>query len=175
MEGKLITTKGLEAYTKQLKTWIGDTYQTKADMASQMALYTKTADLHNYLDKRYIMQGSALYGNPIYKHTVTVVYSQYSRIDLTIFTTRAERYETAAQFRTDWVKDKKIISVLADASTSGTSGTPSTFKGTVLGVIAASDGIAVRISGIQAGSAASSWDQVYTLTAWNYLGDPSRI
>ena len=41
MEGKLITTEGLKAYTEQLKTWIGDTYQTKADMA----LYTKTADL----------------------------------------------------------------------------------------------------------------------------------
>ena len=70
-------------------------------MASQMALYTKTADLHNYLDKRYIVQGSALYGNPIYRHTVTVVYSQYSRINLTIFTTTDTRYTTAEEFRKD--------------------------------------------------------------------------
>ena len=175
MEGKLITTKGLEAYTQQLKTWLGDTYQTKADMASQMALYTKTADLHNYLDKRYIVQGSALYGNPIYRHTVTVVYSQYSRINLTIFTTTDTRYTTAEEFRKDWAENRKIISVLADASTSGTSGAPGTFKGTVLGVIAASDGIAIRISGIQVNSTVSNWDQVYTLTAWDYRNNPSRI
>lgn len=173
MEGKLITTAGLEAYTEQLKTWIGSTYQTKTDMAS----YKKTAELYDYLDDRYIAKNSSIYGNPIYRHTVTVMYSQFSRIDLTIFTTRAERYETAAQFRTDWVENRKIISVLADAaSTTATPGTPATvFKGTVLGVIAASDGIAVRISGIQAGSTASSWDQVYTLTKWNYLGNPSKI
>ena len=173
MEGKLITTKGLEAYTRQLKTFIGDTYQTKADMTS----YKKTAELYDYLDDRYIAKNSSIYCNPIYKHTVTVVYSQFSRIDLTIFTTRAERYETAAQFRTDWVENRKIISVLADASsTTATPGTPATvFKGTVIGVIAASDGIAVRISGIQADSIASKWDQIYTLTKWSYLGNPSRI
>lgn len=185
MEGKLITTKGLEAYTEQLKTFIDNTYQTKASMSE----YTKTANLSSVLNATFATnaqlqnnyytkkESDNKYGNPIYKHTVTVVYSQFSRIDLTIFTTRAERYETAAQFRTDWVENRKIISVLADAaSTTATPGTPATvFKGTVIGVIAASDGIAVRISGIQADSTASKWDQIYTLTKWSYLGNPSRI
>ena len=46
MEGKLITTAGLTAYTEQLKTFIGDTYQTKASMSE----YTKTANLSSVLD-----------------------------------------------------------------------------------------------------------------------------
>ena len=174
MEGKLITTKGLEAYTQQFKTFISDTYQTKADMA----LYKKTNELFNYLDTRYIAKDSSLYCNPIYKHTITVVHSQYFGISLTIFTTRAEKYNTAEEFRKDWAENRKIISVLADA----TSTTPATvFKGTVLGVIAASGSIAVRFSGIQADSAASKWDEVYTLNRWSYWdkqGDqpnPSRI
>lgn len=168
MEGKLITTEGLKAYTQQFKTWIGDTYQTKADMA----LYTKTADLHNYLDKRYVIQGSALYGNPIYKHTVTVVSTPGFILHLTIFTTRATRYKTAREFNTDWVTNRKIISVLADAANSGT-----VFEGTVVGVISGS-AITVRISGIQASSTVSNWDQVYTLNTWIYSdqqSNPGRI
>lgn len=97
MDGKLITTTGLRAYTEQLKTFIDNTYQTKADMA----LYKKTADLYNYLDGRYIAKNSSLYGNPIYKHTINVYYTQYFHISLTIFTTRAERYNNADEFRTD--------------------------------------------------------------------------
>ena len=49
MEGKLITTKGLEAYTEQLKTFIGSTYQTKADMSE----YTKTANLSSVLNATF--------------------------------------------------------------------------------------------------------------------------
>ena len=97
MEGKLITTKGLEAYTEQLKTFIGDTYQTKADMS----LYTKTADLPKYLDTKYIAINSSLYCNPIYKHTITVYYTQYFQVSLTIFTTKATKYKTAEEFRKD--------------------------------------------------------------------------
>ena len=168
MEGKLITTKGLEAYTQQLKTWIGSTYQTKADMTS----YKKTAELYDYLDDRYIAKNSSIYGNPIYKHTINVYFTQYFHVSLTIFTTRAEKYNNAEDFRRDWAENKKIISVLADAAST----TPATvFKGTVVGIIAASGSIAVRFSGIQANSAASKWDEVYTLNRWNYSGNPSRI
>lgn len=168
MEGKLITTKGLTAYTQQLKTWIGDTYQTKADMTS----YTKTADLFKYLDTRYIAKDSALYGNPIYKHTVTVVSTPGFILHLTIFTTRATSYKTAHEFNTDWITNGKIISVLADAANSGT-----VFEGTVVGVISGS-AITVRISGIQASSTVSNWDQVYTLNTWIYSDqqpNPGRI
>ena len=171
MEGKLITTKGLEAYTQQFKTFIGDTYQTKADMA----LYKKTNELFNYLDTRYIAKDSSLYCNPIYKHTITVVHSQYFGISLTIFTTRAEKYNTAEEFRKDWAENRKIISVLADASSPG-----NVFEGTVGGVIDVSSStgvpgsIAVRISGIQAGSTTSNWDEIYTLSEWNYWNEPGN-
>lgn len=170
MEGKLITTKGLEAYTEQLKTWIGSTYQTKTDMT----LYKKTAELYDYLDDRYIAINSSLYCNPIYKHTINVYFTQYFHISLTIFTTRAEKYNNAEDFRRDWAENKKIISVLADAAST----TPATvFKGTVVGVIAASGSITVRFSGIKADSAASKWDEVYTLNRWSYWdkqGDQSN-
>ena len=170
MEGKLITTNGLTAYTQQLKTWIGDTYQTKADMA----LYTKTNDLFTYLDTRYIAQNSPIYGNPIYKHRITVLSEQYFRISLTIFTTRTTAYNTANEFRKDWTENRTIISVLADAISPDY-----VFKGTVVGVIVASGNIAIRISGIRAGiqpdSTASDWDHVYTFDEWSYLEDPSRI
>ena len=166
MEGKLITTEGLKAYTQQLKTWIGSTYQTKADMAS----YKKTNDLFDYLDTRYISKDSTVYGNPIYKHTITIVSANNFGISLTIFTTRATKYANAIDFRNDWVENRKIISVLADASNPGT-----VFKGTVVGVIDVSGSIIVRISGIQVGSTTSNWDQVYTLTTWSYLQNPSRI
>ena len=170
MEGKLITTTGLTAYTQQLKIWIGDTYQTKADMAS----YTKTDDLTKYLDTKYIAINSSLYGNPIYKHTVNVVSKNNFSMSLTIFTTRATKYNNAKEFSTDWVTNRKIISVLADAANySGT-----VFHGTVVGVTSVSDSIAIRISGIQADSAASNWDQTYNLTTWSYVdqqSNPGRI
>lgn len=166
MEGKLIITEGLKAYTEQLKTWIGDTYQTKADMTS----YTKTADLYNYLDDRYIAKNSSLYGNPIYKHTITVFFDHDFGISLTIFTTRANKYDTADDFRNDWIRNRKIISVLANASHASV-----VFKGTVIGVIAESGHTTVRISGIKTGNTASNWDQVCTLNEWIYLDNPSRI
>lgn len=167
MEGKLITTTGLTAYTQQLKTWIGDTYQTKADMTS----YTKTADLFTYLDTRYIAKDSPVYCNPIYKHTVSVVSVNNVSINITIFTTRATKYKTALEFGTDWVANRKIISVLADGIKYSAATT--LFKGTVVGVT--SGGTAVRISGIESGSTISNWDQIYTITKWDYLTDPYRI
>ena len=170
MEGKLITTEGLKAYTQQLKTWIGDTYQTKADMTS----YTKTDDLFTYLDTRYIAKDSPVYGNPIYKHTVTVVSANNFSMSLTIFTTRATKYNNANEFSTDWVANKKIISVLADGVKYSAATT--LFQGTVVGVTLISGGIAVRISGID--STMSNWDQIYTLNKWSYVdqqSNPGRI
>lgn len=172
MEGKLITTTGLTAYTQQLKTWIGDTYQTKADMA----LYTKTADLSKYLDTKYIAINSTLYGNPIYKHTVNVVSVNNFSINITIFTTRATKYKTASEFSTDWVANRKIISVLADGIKY--SATTTVFKGTVVGVASVSGSIAIRISGIESGSDISNWDQTYTINRWDYSDqqpNPGRI
>ncbi len=166
MEGKLITTEGLKAYTEQLKTWIGSTYQTKADMNA----YTKTADLYNYLDDRYIAKNSSLYGNPIYKHNISVFFDHDFGISLTIFTTRANKYDTADDFRTDWIRNRKIISVLANASQAS-----AVFKGTVIGVIAESGNTTVRISGIKTGNTASNWDQICTLNEWIYSDNPSRI
>ena len=168
MEGKLITTEGLKAYTEQLKTWIGNTYQTKSDMNA----YTKTADLFTYLDTRYIAKDSSVYCNPIYKHTISVFSVNNFGISLTIFTTRANKYDIASDFRKDWVENRKIISVLADASN------PSTvFKGTVVGVITASGNVTVRISGIQVGNTGttSEWAGIYTLNKWSYSNNPSRI
>ena len=168
MEGKLITTKGLTAYTQQLKTWIDGTYQTKADMTS----YTKTNDLFGYLDTRYIAKDSPVYGNPIYKHTVTVVSTPGFILHLTIFTTRATKYETAREFSAAWVANRKIISVLADGANSS-----GVFNGIVVGVISISS-TTVRISGIQASSTVSNWDQVYTLNTWIYSDqqpNPARI
>ena len=170
MEGKLITTEGLKAYTQQLKTWIGDTYQTKTDMAS----YTKTNDLFTYLDTRYIAKDSPVYGNPIYKHTVTVVSSNNFSMSLTIFTTRATKYNNANEFSTDWVANRKIISILADGIKYSAATT--LFQGTVVGVTLISGGIAVRISGID--STMSNWDQTYTLNKWSYVdqqSNPGRI
>lgn len=170
MEGKLITTTGLTAYTQQLKTWIGDTYQTKADMA----LYTKTADLSKYLDTRYIAKDSSLYGNPIYKHIVNVMSSNNFSMSITIFTTRATKYNNATEFSTDWVTNGKIISVLADGIKYSAATT--LFQGAVVGVISLSGGIAVRISGID--STMSNWDQTYILNKWSYVdqqSNPSRI
>lgn len=170
MEGKLITTIGLTAYTQQLKTWIGDTYQTKADMA----LYTKTADLSKYLDTRYVAINSSLYGNPIYKHTVNVVSANNFSMSLTIFTTRATKYNNAQEFSTDWVTNRKIISVLADGIKYSAATT--LFQGAVVGVTSISGGIAVRISGID--STMSNWDQTYTLNKWSYVdqqSNPGRI
>lgn len=167
MEGKLITTEGLKAYTQQLKTWIGDTYQTKADMTS----YTKTADLFTYLDTRYIAKDSSLYCNPIYRHTVSVVSVNNFSINITIFTTRATKYKTASEFSTDWVSNRKIISILADGIKYSAATT--LFRGIVVGVTSISGGIAVRISGID--STMSNWDQIYTITKWDYLTDPGRI
>ena len=172
MDGKLITTEGLKAYTEQLKTWIGDTYQTKADMD----LYKKTDDLFTYLDTRYIAKDSPVYGNPIYKHTVTVVSKNSFSINLTIFTTRATRYKTSSEFKTDWVDNRTIISVLADAI--NYSATTTVFKGTVVGVASVSGSIAVRISGIESGSDISNWDQTYTINRWSYWdiqSNPGRI
>ena len=170
MEGKLITTTGLKAYTQQLKTWLGDTYQTKADMA----LYTKTADLSKYLDKRYVIQGSALYGNPIYRHIVNVVSSNNFSMSLTIFTTRATKYNNVSEFSADWVTNGKIISVLADGI--NYSAATILFQGAVVGVISLSGGIAIRISGID--STVSNWDQTYILNKWSYVdqqSNPGRI
>ena len=170
MEGKLITTTGLKAYTQQLKTWIGDTYQTKADMA----LYTKTADLSKYLDTKYIAINSTLYGNPIYKHTVNVVSSNNFSMTLTIFTTRATKYKTAKEFSTDWESNRNIISVLARGI--NYSAATILFQGTVVGVYLISSGSAVRISGID--STMSNWDQTYTLNKWSYVdqqSNPGRI
>lgn len=170
MEGKLITTTGLTAYTQQLKTWIGDTYQTKADMTS----YTKTDDLFTYLDTRYIAKDSPVYGNPIYKHTVSVVSVNNFSMSLTIFTTRATKYNNANEFSTDWVTNRKIISVLADGIKYSAATT--LFQGAVVGVTSISGGIAVRISGID--STMSNWDQTYTLTKWSYVdqqSNPGRI
>lgn len=172
MEGKLITTEGLKAYTQQLKTWIGDTYQTKADMTS----YTKTADLFTYLDTRYIAKDSPVYGNPIYKHTITVVSANNFSMSLTIFTTRATKYNNAKEFSTDWVTNRKIISVLADGIKYSAATT--LFQGAVVGVTSISGGIAVRISGIESGSTVSNWDQTYTLNKWSYVdqqSNPCRI
>ena len=166
MEGKLITTEGLKAYTEQLKTWIGDTYQTKADMNA----YTKTADLFTYLDTRYIAKDSSVYCNPIYKHTISVFSDHDFGISLTIFTTRANKYDTADDFINDWIRNRKIISVLANASHASV-----VFKGTVIGVIAESGHTTVRISGIKTGNTASNWDQICTLNEWIYLDNPSRI
>ena len=169
MDGKLITTEGLKAYTEQLKTWIGSTYQTKTDMTS----YTKTADLFTYLDTRYIAKDSSVYGNPIYKHTITVFFDHDFGISLTIFTTRATKYKTSSEFKTDWVDNRTIISVLADAI--NYSAATTVFKGTVIGVIAESGNTTVRISGIKTGNTASNWDQICTLNEWIYSNDPSRI
>lgn len=186
MEGKLITTKGLEAYTQQLKTFIGSTYQTKADMTE----YTKTANLSSVLNATFATNAQLQnnyytrkecdnrYGNPIYKHTITVVSQGNFRMSLTIFTTKAEEYEDAEEFRKDWAENREIISVLAGASVPGT-----IYTGVVVGVIAASGGsIAVRISGIQSGSTGSNWEQIYTLNKWEYWiiqgnqePNPSRI
>ena len=170
MEGKLITTTGLTAYTQQLKTWIGDTYQTKADMD----LYKKTADLFTYLDTRYIAKDSSLYCNPIYKHIINVMSKDNFSISLTIFTTRATRYRTSSDFKTDWVDNRTIISVLAKAA--NYSATPTFFNGTVVGVASVSGSIAVRISGID--DNISNWDQTYTLNKWDYSdiqSNPGRI
>lgn len=180
MEGKLITTAGLTAYTEQLKTFIDNTYQTKASMSE----YTKTANLssvlkatfatnaqlqNNYYTKR---ESDDRYGNPIYRHTIAVVSANNFSINIIIFTTRATKYKTAEEFRKDWAENRTIISVLADANNRS----PSTvLKGTVVGVIDASGSIAIRISGIQVNSTVSSWDQVYTLTAWDYWNNPSKI
>lgn len=172
MEGKLITTTGLTAYTQQLKTWIGDTYQTKADMD----LYKKTDDLFTYLDTRYIAKDSPVYGNPIYKHIITVMSKDNFSINLTIFTTRATRYKTSSEFKTDWVDNRTIISVLAEAT--NYSAAPTFFNGTVVGVASVSGSIAVRISGIESGSGISNWDQTYTINRWSYLdiqSNPGRI
>ena len=172
MEGKLITTTGLTAYTQQLKTWIWDTYQTKADMD----LYKKTDDLFTYLDTRYIAKDSPVYGNPIYKHTVTVMSGNNFSMSLTIFTTRATKYNNAKEFSTDWVANRKIISVLADGIKYSAATT--LFQGAVVGVTSISGGIAVRISGLEAGSAASNWDGIYTLNKWSYVdqqSNPGRI
>ena len=168
MEGKLITTTGLKAYTQQLKTWIGDTYQTKADMNA----YAKIADLSTYLDTRYVAINSSLYGNPIYKHTVTVVSTPGFILHLTIFTTRATTYKSAREFSADWVANRKIISVLADGANSS-----GVFNGIVVGVISIS-ATTVRISGIQVSSTVSNWDQVYTFNTWIYSDqqpNPGRI
>lgn len=170
MEGKLITTEGLKAYTQQLKTWIGDTYQTKADMD----LYKKTDDLFTYLDTRYIAKDSPVYCNPIYKHTVSVVSVNNFSMNITIFTTRATKYKTASEFSTDWVANRKIISVLADGVKYSAATT--LFQGTVVGVTSVSGSIAVRISGIQSDS--TVWDQIYTLNKWSYVdqqSNPGRI
>lgn len=170
MEGKLITTTGLTAYTQQLKTWIGDTYQTKADMTS----YTKTADLFTYLDTRYIAKDSPVYCNPIYKHTIDVVSVNNFSMRLTIFTTRATKYNNAKEFSTDWISNRKIISVLADGAKY--SAATILFQGTVVGVTSVSGSIAVRISGIQSDS--TVWDQIYTLNKWSYVdqqSNPGRI
>ena len=170
MEGKLITTTGLTAYTQQLKTWIGDTYQTKADMNA----YAKIADLSKYLDTRYIAINSSLYGNPIYKHTVNVVSENNFSMSLTIFTTRATKYNDANEFGTDWVANRKIISVLADGIKYSAATT--LFQGTVVGVTSIYGDIAVRISGID--STMSHWDQTYTINRWDYWdiqSNPGRI
>lgn len=180
MEGKLITTKGLEAYTQQLKTFIGDTYQTKASMSE----YTKTADLSSVLNATFATnaqlqqnyytkkESDNKYGNPIYRHTIAVVSANNFSINIIIFTTRATKYKTAEEFRKDWAENRTIISVLADANNRSSS---TVLKGTVVGVIDASGSIAIRISGIQVNSTVSNWDQVYTLTAWDYWNSPSRI
>lgn len=159
MEGKFITTEGLKAYTQQLKTCIGDIYQTKADMDA----YKKTADLFTYLDTRYIAKDSLLYANPIYKHTITVFFEHDFTINLTIFTTRANKYDTADDFRKDWVENRKIISVLAHASHAS-----AVFEGTVVGVIAVSGRIDIRISGIKTSSTAPDWDSICTINEWQY-------
>ena len=172
MEGKLITTTGLTAYTQQLKTWIGDTYQTKADMD----LYKKTDDLFTYLDTRYIAKDSPVYCNPIYKHIINVMSKNNFSISLTIFTTRATRYKTSSEFKTDWVDNGTIISVLAKADNYST--VPTFFNGTVVGVASVSGSIAVRISGIESGNDISNWDQTYTINKWDYLDiqqNPCRI
>ena len=185
MEGKLITTKGLEAYTEQLKTFIDNTYQTKASMSE----YTKTANLSSVLNATFATnaqlqnnyytkkESDNKYDNPIYRHTISVYYTQYFQVSLTIFTNRATKYKTAEEFRKDWAENRTIISVLADAITPAIDAShPSTVsKGSVVGVIAVSGTIAVRINGLEAGNAASNWDGIYTLNRWNYWNDPSRI
>lgn len=109
MEGKLITTKGLEAYTQQLKTFINDTYQTKASMSE----YTKTANLSSVLNTTFATnaqlqqnyytkkESDNKYGNPIYRHTIAVVSANNFSINIIIFTTRATKYKTAEEFRKD--------------------------------------------------------------------------
>ena len=180
MEGKLITTKGLEAYTQQLKTFIGGTYQTKASMSE----YTKTANLSSVLDATFATNAQLRqnyytkkdsddkYGNPIYRHTISVVYANNFSMNIIIFTTRATKYKTAEEFRKDWAENRTVISVLADANNRSTN---TVLKGNVVGVISVSGSIAIRISGIQANSTVSNWDQVYTLTAWDYWNIPSKI
>ena len=96
MDGKLITTKGLEAYTQQLKTFIDNTYQTKASMSE----YTKTANLSSVLDATFAtntqlrqkyytkIESDDKYGNPIYRHTIAVASANN-------FSTRATKYKTA--------------------------------------------------------------------------------
>ena len=109
MEGKLITTKGLEAYTEQLKTFINDTYQTKASMSE----YTKTTNLSSVLNATFATnaqlqnnyytkkESDSKYGNPIYRHTISVVSANNFSINIIIFTNRATRYKTAREFNTD--------------------------------------------------------------------------
>lgn len=180
MEGKLITTTGLTAYTEQLKTFIDNAYQTKASMSE----YTKTANLSSVLSSTFATneqlqqnyytkkESDNKYGNPIYRHTIAVVSANNFSINIIIFTTRATKYKTAEEFRKDWAENRTIISVLADANNRSSS---TVLKGTVVGVIDVSGSIAIRISGIQAGSTVSNWDQVYTLTAWDYWNNPSKI
>ena len=67
-------------------------------------------------------------------------------MSLTIFTTRATKYNNAKEFSTDWVANRKIISVLADGIKY--SAVTTLFQGAVVGVTSISGGIAVRISGI---------------------------
>lgn len=180
MEGKLITTTGLTAYTQQLKTFIDNTYQTKASMSE----YTKTANLSSVLNETFATnaqlqqkyytkrESDDKYGNPIYRHTIAVVSANNFSINIIIFTTRATKYKTAEEFRKDWADNRTIISVLADANNRSTS---TVLEGNVVGVISVSGSIAIRISGIQANSTVSNWDQVYTLTAWDYWNNPSKI
>ena len=66
-----------------------------------MTSYTKTADLFTYLDTRYIAKDSSLYCNPIYKHIINVMSKDNFSISLTIFTTRATKYKTSSDFKTD--------------------------------------------------------------------------
>ena len=58
----------------------------------------------------------------------------------------ATKYNNAKEFSTDWVANRKIISVLADGIKYSAATT--LFQGAVVGVTSISGGIAVRISGI---------------------------